>query len=441
VLEFLAGPDGLKVRVRLAEVSVEFRLDGSIEADHLFLPEEALADCAGREETVVQLKRASSTETQMSWLDAGVPQQRTYAGIDPENLTSFPCPPEQFCCPGAGFLDAIKQAVQTASQQSIRYALNCLQLRGKAGEVVATDGRQLLVQRGFSLPWEEDLLIPAIAALGCKELEAESVWIARSDAHVVLRTGTWTFFIPIDKEKRYPQIDQVIPRANRLATTCRLTPDDAIFLGKALPRLPGKDAENEQVTLDLNGHVAVRAQEGGQNPVVEVSLDRSTVDGPPVRLVSSRVYLARAISLGFREISIAGTNLPLVCKDASRTYLWMPLDHSSALAAGPDVVRIASPERSPRSPLPPKERKTKPMNAKPNGVASSPDAGPESEDRAGKGASLGTLIEDAESLRGVLREVCDRTTRLLVGLKRHRKQSQLFKTTLASLRQLQQIDA
>src|SRR5438477_2353715 len=91
------------------------------------------------------------------------------------------------------FLGAFAEAVRTAARDGGRFALTRVQLRGKAGQVVATDGRQLLVQGGFAFPWAEDLLVPAVPALGAKELADGSVTVGRSDGHVLVAVGPWTF--------------------------------------------------------------------------------------------------------------------------------------------------------------------------------------------------------------------------------------------------------
>jgi hypothetical protein len=51
--------------------------------------------------------------------------------------------------------------------------------------------------------------------------------------------------------------------------------------------------------------------------------------------------------------------------------------------------------------------------------------------------SPGDLIEEVQALQTVLRDALTRTSHLLHGLKRQRKQSRLMKSTLASLKQLQ----
>ncbi len=51
------------------------------------------------------------------------------------------------------------------------------------------------------------------------------------------------------------------------------------------------------------------------------------------------------------------------------------------------------------------------------------------------------LIEDAENLKASLRDSLSKTSELIAGLKRHRKQSKAVQSTLNSLRQLQSLGA
>ena len=52
------------------------------------------------------------------------------------------------------------------------------------------------------------------------------------------------------------------------------------------------------------------------------------------------------------------------------------------------------------------------------------------------GASLASLIQDAEALHATLSEARSSVARLISGLRRQRKQSKLLSETLKSLRQL-----
>ena len=59
------------------------------------------------------------------------------------------------------------------------------------------------------------------------------------------------------------------------------------------------------------------------------------------------------------------------------------------------------------------------------------------DDRAG----VEVLIEQAEAVKTSLRETLTNASELIASLKKHRKQSRLMKSTLASLRQLQTLDS
>ena len=56
-------------------------------------------------------------------------------------------------------------------------------------------------------------------------------------------------------------------------------------------------------------------------------------------------------------------------------------------------------------------------------------------------AGVESLIEQAEAVKTSLRETLANTAELIAALKKHRKQTKLVRSTLASLRQLQSIEA
>ncbi len=78
----------------------------------------------------------------------------------------------------------------TTDREPTRYALNCLQLRGR-GDIAATDGHHILIQSGFAFPWAENLLVPAKSVLGCQELDTGeryvSAWLATGSRLAVVR--------------------------------------------------------------------------------------------------------------------------------------------------------------------------------------------------------------------------------------------------------------
>src|SRR5262249_3450215 len=153
----------------------------------------------------------------------------------------------------------------------------------------------------------------------------------------------------------------VLPPLDGVVTACRLSPDDALFLVRALPRLPGQGDDHEPVTVELNGQLVVRARGEGQERSTELVLTHSEVTGPPVRFVTNRGYLARAAQLGSPELHPGQPGAPVVCRDARRTSLWVPRSPDGALPPGEGALRIYSTGEASPAPPPPGERRRAPV--------------------------------------------------------------------------------
>src|SRR5205823_2058857 len=146
----------------------------------------------------VTLEAAAPDRTIVRWEDRGIPQSREYVvpGLD-DTLNPMPELPTSWTENAAGLLDALAEAVATAATENTRYALGCLQLRGP-GEIVATDGRQLLLSGGFNFPWTDDLLIPRSPVFACKDLPRDDpISVGKTETHVIFRVGPWTLCFPV----------------------------------------------------------------------------------------------------------------------------------------------------------------------------------------------------------------------------------------------------
>src|SRR5262249_51854275 len=197
---------------------------------------------------------------------------------------------------------------------------------------------------------------PALPAFGCHELQQEGVVaVGRTATHVALRAGPWTLCLAVETAARFPDADAVIPRDDGKATRLCLSEEDARFLLHALPRLPGKGEDLAPVTLDLGDEVVLRARAEGQEQAGELVLSGSRRDGPPVRTAVNRRYLVRVAQLGFREVRVAGPSVPLVCRDATRVFVFMPLDGDAVVPPGGHALRVCSANGAvpgPPAPLP-----------------------------------------------------------------------------------------
>ncbi len=269
--------------------------------------------------------------------------------------------PKHFSPVSADFLRALAEARHSVAHEAVRYALNRVQLRGAKGEVVGTDGSQLLIQSGFTLPWQEDVLIPALSVFGMRELaQAGEVQIGRTATHVCLQIGPWTFHLTIDRDGRYPRVEEVIPHQNRVINVCRLAPTDADILRSTLPRLVNLKDEDQSITLDLNGRLLVRAKPEGQERDTEVVLERATASGPAVRVATNARYLQRALDLGLTKFHIVNPTTPILAQRDGVRFVWMPLGTDEAVPPSGKAHRVdpPAPERKPLS-VPPRSEPRK----------------------------------------------------------------------------------
>ncbi|MFO0865663.1 MAG: hypothetical protein U0744_13590 [Gemmataceae bacterium] len=275
------------------------------------------------------------------WSDRGVPRS---GNIEPVADSAADMDvPSSWHDASSEMLAALAAAHGLCSPERTRFATDRICLRGDRGQIVATDGHQLLLWDGFEFPWSDDLLIAAFPMLDVPELREQSGWrFGRTERHLVLEGGPWTFAAAIEKDGRFPSVDRAVPSPSASDRTLRLSPADAAFLRRTLPRLPGKDADFRPVTLDLNGHVGVLARETAGGSVTELHLCGSSYEGGPVRVVCNRDHLQAALNLGLAELRIANPDRPLVFRDERRRFVLMPLAAAGALHAQDAAFRLRS---------------------------------------------------------------------------------------------------
>jgi hypothetical protein len=432
---FHAGDDGRRIRLNHADITAEFREPGQWPAETLAIPLQALADFEGRSDAVVTLEQLGSSIL-ARWDDRGVPREMEYDWQHPSDLQTFPDVPESTTTNEPGFLKALADATQSAAQVAIRYAVNHLQLRGKAGEIVATDSRQLLIQSGFQFPWTEDVLIPASPVFGCREIPQDAaVSIGKTDTHVLLRAGPWSLFLAIDKEGRFPKVEDAIPAESAASARWRIHPDDAVFLDRILKPLPGGSDDDTSVTVDLNGHAMVRAKTVGQSRATEVTVAKSAVEGKPVCFHIKRANLSHALQLGLRDMIVVNADTPILCHDERRKFVFMPLAKEGAIPPSDNVLRVSTREETPSPEV------SDPTPHRRISTVTTPETNGSTTPAPSNGSSTGSLIAEAEALRTMLHDAYLRSGKLVVAIKRQRKQAQAVRSTLAALKGLQHVEA
>jgi hypothetical protein len=268
----------------------------------------------------------------------------------------------------------------------------------------------------------------------------DQVSIGRTEEWLAMQVGPWTFHFRLNVDGRFPRVEDCIPRDSSATTTLEIAEGDAKFLLDNVKRLPVADDWNRPVTLDLNGEVVIRAKTEDNQPTTELVLGNSTRSGEAVRINTNRDLLARAVSLGFRQVRFIAADQPAFCRDKNRTYVWAPLGPDGAIPSAKNTNRIES-SKGPTSKV---VAKAKPTTRSQIPTMSASKTNPNGNGRTAQAAAteaeVASPVEQAEALRDSLSDALSKTRELIRSLKRQKKQSRIVESTLASLRQLQTVD-
>ena len=272
-VEFRAGGGCLVIQSKNHDAAIEFHQPGTFPEEQFAIPFDVLKQCEGGKADEVTLEQSDNTVT-VQWNDGGIPQ---VVQVEAESTDDdFPVVPSEMAANDARLVAALRDAAATTNNHATRYALSCLQLQGGRGKIAATDGLQLLIQDGFCFPWDDAVLIPARKVFASRELPTgQPVEVGKSDDWVSVRIGPWTLHFKIEKEARFPHVEDHVPDADSAVTTLQLSDADALFLAKSVKRLPSGDDCNLPVTVDLNGEVAIRAEDDEQSSPTELILSNS----------------------------------------------------------------------------------------------------------------------------------------------------------------------
>jgi hypothetical protein len=425
-----ASKHGLTLSCRQGDVGLRHLSAGSFPSDSLAFPASVLAKLEGAEEKLC-LEQVAPFQGKASWSASDGPHSIDFDIVDPGAVLPPNEPRGQGASLEPGFLVALDEAARTACRDVNRGSLSKVLLRGKDGALIGSDGKQLLVQKGFALTWKENLLLPALPVYGCRELPRnEPAHLSREKDWATLSVGPWTLDLKVEPGDRYPDVDRVIPSRGAACTRVRFDARDVEGLLRCLPKMPGHEDHYRPVTLDAGARLAVRAQEE-KGPVEEVALAHSQVEGPPVCLVMDRRYLGRALKLGLTEILLGKATEPLLCKDDRRSFIWMPLTDAQPV---PPAKRTSVPSTRVRK----EAHATSPQSPRRVPITSVNESQPNARNGATRQEDPLDLTSEAEEVRVQLQNALARTSRLIAALKQQRRQTRVVQAALSSLAKLQQ---
>jgi hypothetical protein len=385
----------------------------------MVVPLAALAAASGGAGSV-EFTRPGPGRVAACWSDRSGPRKVSFEAPAAKPADGPAPQPDSWSPPQPRLLAALAACARSAARESVRYALDRVQLRGRPGQAVGTDGRAALIAGGLTLPFADDVLVPALPAFGARELAAAGdARIGRAGEFVVVEAGPWTLRLPV-QPGRYPDVASIVPRGP--AAVVGIADEDSEALLAALPGLPGGDDDGTPVTIDAaGGTAAVRAAADGR--VIEVRLSRSAVTGPDDRVALDRTLVARALTLGCRTARLPGGGKPAVFEGGGFTLVVAPLDAGLEVPPTPSATSTPADPITPARPDPqPRPRRADPMKTDPM-TADPPPGGADP-------------LTEAEALRAALADAPARAARLVAALRHRRRERRALSQAWSSLKSL-----
>ena len=417
-------------------------------ADSIILPWQLVKVAAANSDTQVELQHDNASII-LKHEVKGIPRQSRF---DTGNMQApeIPAMPDTMADVAAEQLfDSLIACGKCIDHDSERYALGYISLHGDKGTIAATDGRQALLVDGFEFPWDGEMLVPSNRVFAAKELrDKDTVQIGCCDQWVTLASGDFTLLWK-SFEGRFPKVENIMPQTSTMTSWLDLDDRDAAFVSKRIDDMPGEKDKFRPVTLDLNGHVAVRSADQTGDNVAELLLANSRYTGNEVRATMTRDFLKHALSMGLKRIGLDTHKHPLLAVDGNRRFVWMPLTSEPVLRTEATNV-VSSADMKSQSPVKPEAKvnpeampiaRTKPVTPRicehaPVLVTATKTVKPNvtaSEER--------TVLDEAESLREALRTSLGQVNTLVRSLKNQMRQNRMLRSTLASIKRLQSLEA
>jgi hypothetical protein len=142
-LRLIAGPAGLRIQAQGFDHAVEYHDPAPREPAELLVPFDVLGDVQGSRKDPVVLTTPKKSVLAAAWGARGSPHTMQYR-LPKGSYAPFPTASCALVDNPPALIRALRDAYETTDPDSSRFALGCIQLRGKTGEIAATDGRTSL---------------------------------------------------------------------------------------------------------------------------------------------------------------------------------------------------------------------------------------------------------------------------------------------------------
>ena len=348
---------------------------------------------------------------------------------------------------GPEFGLAIKQALQCCCDNPSRPELQgaCLDVEDKkAHYVVSANGRLLFSTNSFAFDLKKSITIPDSKFLSWTDLMDTGCTLAveppaktETTGWIRLASPRWTF-ITREIDRPFPKWKQYVPATINPNTVIKLSDAAIRQLLEVLPHLPGNEDPNQPIRLKYETDQLKVEGRGKETDWTGVFIQEVTITGKPLTIGVNRDYLLHALKFNLNEIQIEDALTPLVCVNAGKKMVIMPLKLDAPPTTKPPVPApqtstTPTTTKVPASnPTPNEERKTDMPRTT---VKPSATTAPET-----PAASLIDQVEKIkDTLKNVVRDLNTLVDAVKLSEKEQRANDKEIESVRATLKKIQQV--
>jgi hypothetical protein len=307
----------------------------------------------------------------------------------------------------------------------------------KAHYVMASNGRMMFTANSFTLDLKASVLLPARKFLTWPGFFNDGPWKLfvgpkpkDENGWLKLQSDHWTLLAPqIDSE--CPNWRHLIP--SDFQTRVSFSDNAVRFLLAALPKLPGANKVNRDITFKFNQRLtSVSGQDNDNEACLDV--DGVRVEGKPITIHLNRELVAKALKLGMSDLALVDELTPVVFTMTGKRLVIMPLRPEGAKTSNPTsapgpVPASAANTEEPANNQPKEEpvkalnRLTQPSNATPPTPTPTPTT-PTTEPEQASQSALKLAMEKLEGAKEALKKVAGELTdinKLLLQAQREKR--------------------
>jgi len=406
------------------------------------LPWTIIKEFAAKKNDYIDLD-VNDEDVTLSWSVKGISQTKTIVSLGSTDKLLPPLP-ESTTAHSFKLFDALLDAGRCVDADNKRYSLGGICFRGEKSQILSTDGRQALIQDGFSFPFDDDVLCPVSKIFASKELReiGDSIEFGATDEWVYFKVANVDFWLR-KVDGRFPKFDQFTENVDG-HTWLHLDSTDTTFLAERLDALPGKDGKDDAVYIALNDGVAVCGHDTSMKTATELRLANSHYEGSNVVTPLNRKFLKNVLNFGTNRIGFNPTDrTPLICSGDDKLFIVMPLEGDEPVIADDKLtVLMSNAETSVPSNIDKPVKVSKPVPttqacraAKPRVKKATKSKGKINAKPNGKVV----ILDDALRLRNNLRDTLGSVNDLIRLLKSQHRHDKCLRDAVASLRKFQNI--